>query len=40
VNAADRRRRATTQKTSLPPFESRLLTSPLYRPGVDGHSGW
>jgi hypothetical protein len=32
VNAAYRWRRATTEKTSLPPFETRLLTSPLYRP--------
>ena len=32
VNGAYRRRRATTQKTSLPPFQSRLLTSPLYGP--------
>lgn len=23
------------KKTSLPPFESRLLTSPLYRPGAE-----
>ena len=35
VNAAYRWRRATTQRTSLPPFESRLLTSPLYRPGAE-----
>ena len=35
VNAADRWGRGTTQKTSLPPFESRLLTSPLYRPGAE-----
>ena len=35
VTAAYRRRRATTQKTSLPPFESRLLTSPLYWSGAE-----